>query len=187
MTSANMLISGLRRLIWWFHGNMAPRAMSGEVCYMARLPEVIVTRDGDFARIEYKERGIAATLLEIGPEICEMSDREIVEWHNVGLRDKARQASDKKQVAVEVPLGSAQIEYFARCDQWVPRGSVLRCLIRVDRHGQLIIRVDGRDLRLKQFGKLLTTFEGWGMRVEFVPQEEVHRRPTVEVREPTAE
>ena len=64
---------------------------------------------------------------------------------------------------------------------------MLRCLIRDDPHGQLLIRVDEQDLRLKQFGKLLTTCEGWGMRIEFVPQEEVHRRPVVEVREPTTE
>jgi len=177
-----MLISGLRRLIGWFHGFMAPRTMNGKVRYIAGLPEVIVTRDGDFARIEYKERDIAATLLKIGPEIRELSDSEIVELHNGSLRDKAAQASEYKQVAVEVPLGSAQIEYFARCDQWVPRGSVLRCLIRDDLHGQLLIRVDEQDLRLTQFRKLLTTYEGWGMRIEFVPQEEVHRRPVVEVR-----
>jgi hypothetical protein len=182
-----MLISGLRRLIWWFHGPMAPRTMNGKVRYIARLPEVIVTRDGDLARIEYREGNIAGTLLDIGPEIGKMSDSEIVELHNEGLRDKATQASEYKQVAVEVPLGSAQMEYFTRCDQWVPRGTVLRCLIRDDLHGQLLIRVDEQDLRLKQFGKLLTTYEGWGMRIEFVPQEEVHRRPVVEVREPAAE
>jgi hypothetical protein len=166
---------------------MASPSMNGKVRYIARLPDVIVTRDGEFARIEYKEGDIAATLLEIGPEIREMSDSEIVELHNEGLRNNARQATEDKQVAVEVPLGSAQIEYFARCDQWVPRGSVLRCLIRDDLHGQLLFRVDEQDLRLKQFGKLLTTYEGWGMRIEFVPEEEVHRRPVVEVREPTAE
>ena len=44
-----MLISGLRRLIGWFHGFMAPRTMNGKVRYIAGLPEVIVTRDGDFA------------------------------------------------------------------------------------------------------------------------------------------
>jgi hypothetical protein len=161
--------------------------MNGKVRYIARSPEVIVTRDGDFARIEYKEKDIAAARLEVGPGIRGMSDSEIVEMHNESLRDKARQASECKQVAVEVPLGSAQIEYFARCDQWVPRGSVLRCLIRDDPHGQLLIRVDERDLGLKQFGKLLTTYQGWGMRIEFVAQEEVHRRPVVEVREPAAE
>jgi hypothetical protein len=182
-----MLKSGLRRLIRWFHGAKTPRTVNGKVRYLARLSEVIVKRDGDFARIEYKEGEIAATLLKVGPEIREMSDSQIVELHNEGLRDKATQASEDKQVAVEVPLGSAQIEYFARCDQWVPRGSVLRCLIRDELHGQLLIRVDDQDLRLKQFGKLLTTYEGWGMRIEFVPQEELHRRPVVEVREPTAE
>jgi hypothetical protein len=161
--------------------------MNGKVRYIARLPEVIVTRDGDYARIEYREGEIATTFLKIGPEIGEMSDREIVGLHNEGLRDKATQASEDRQVAVEVPLGSAQIEYFARCDQWVPRGSVLRCQIRNGPHGQLLIRIDGRDLQLKQFGKLLTTYEGWGMRIEFVPQEELHRQPIVAVREPTAE
>jgi hypothetical protein len=166
---------------------MTLRTMKGKVRYIARLPEVIVTRDGDFARIEYKEGDIAASLLKIGPEIREMSDSEIVELHNETLRDKARRASEYKQVAVEMPLGSAQIEYFARCDQWVPRGTVLRCLIRDSLQGQLLIRVDEQDLRLKQFGKLLSTYEGWGMRIEFVPQEEVHRRPAVEVREPTTE
>jgi hypothetical protein len=173
--------------MWWFHGPVAQRTMNGKVPYIARLQEVVVTRDGDFARIEYKEGDIAATLLQIGPGISEMSDGEIVELHNEGLRNKARQATEHKQAAVEVPLGSAQIKYFARCDQWVPRGSVLRCLIQDDVDGQLVIRVDEQNLRLKQFGRLLTTYEGWGMRIEFVPGEEVHRRPVLEVREPKGE
>jgi hypothetical protein len=38
---------------------------------------------------------------------------------------------------------------------------------------------------LKQFGKLLSAYEGgWGMRIEFVPADEVHHRPVLEVREP---
>ena len=39
----------------------------------------------------------------------------------------------------------------------------------------------------KEFGKLLTTYGGWGMRIEFVPDDEVHRRPVHEVREPKPE
>jgi hypothetical protein len=101
------------------------------------LDEVTVTRDGDCARIEYKEAGIAVTNLEIGPEIAEMSDSEIVEVHNESLRNDAKQAAEYKHVVFEVPLGSAQIEYFARCDQWVPRSCVLRCLIQVAEHGEL--------------------------------------------------
>jgi hypothetical protein len=133
-----------------------------KVPYIAALDEVTVTRDGDCARIEYREAGIAVTNLEIGPEITGMSDSDIVEVHNEGLRDHAKQAAEGKHVAFEVPLGSAQIEYFARCDQWVPRSCVLRCLIQVAEHGELIVKIDERILRLKEFGKLLGHVWGVG-------------------------
>jgi hypothetical protein len=161
--------------------------MKRKVRYIALLNEVTITRNGDCARIEYKEEGIAVTQLQIGPEIAEMSDSEIIELHNECLRDDAKLASKYKHVAVEVPLGSSQIEYVARSDQWVPRGSVLRCLIQDDENGRLTVMIDEQELRLKQFGKLLTTYGGWGMRIEFVPEDKVHRRPVLEVREPAPE
>jgi len=34
---------------------------------------------------------------------------------------------------------------------------------------------------------MLTTYSGWGMRIEFVPEDELHRRPAHEVREPDGE
>jgi len=76
--------------------------------YIASLDEVTITRDGDYAWIAYKEEGIGATRLQIGPEIAEMSDREILELHNECLRAQAKRAAEYKHVAVEVPLGSAQ-------------------------------------------------------------------------------
>jgi hypothetical protein len=115
-----------------------------------------------------------------------MRDQEIVDLHNEYLRNDGRQVDEDRQVAFEVPLGSAQIEYFARCDQWVPRSRVLRCLIKDVEDGRLVVKIDGQKLGLKQFGKLLATHEGWGMRIEFVPEDEVHRRPRLEVREPEA-
>jgi hypothetical protein len=181
------LISGLRRLTSRFQRSLVPRSMKRKVRYIALLNEVTITRNGDCARIEYKEEGIAVTQLQIGPEIAEMSDSEIIELHNECLRDDAKLASKYKHVAVEVPLGSSQIEYVARSDQWVPRGSVLRCLIQDDENGRLTVMIDEQELRLKQFGKLLTTYGGWGMRIEFVPEDKVHRRPVLEVREPAPE
>jgi hypothetical protein len=38
-------------------------------------------------------------------------------------------------------------------------------------------------MRLKEFRKLLATYAGWSMRIEFVPEDEVHRRPVHDVRE----
>ena len=152
--------------------------------YIASLDEVTITRDGDYACIAYKEEGIAGTRLQIGPEIAETSDSEILELHNECLRAQAKRAAEYRYLAVEVPLGSAQIEYMARSDQWVPRGGVLRCLIHDDAEQQLVVAIDEQELDLEQFGKLLTTYAGWGMRIEFVPDDEVHRRPALEVREP---
>ncbi len=106
--------------------------------YIESLDEVIITRDGDYALIAYKEKGVGATHLQIGPEIVETSDTEILELHNGCLRAQAKRAAGYKHVAVEVSLGSAQIECDARCDQWVPRGGVLRCLIH-DEELQLVV------------------------------------------------
>ena len=46
--------------------------------YIASLDEVTITRAVDYAWIAYKEEAIGVTRLQIGPEIAEMSDREIL-------------------------------------------------------------------------------------------------------------
>jgi hypothetical protein len=104
------LTSGLQRL-------QVARSMKRKERYIARPDEVKINREDDYAIIEYKEQGVPSTRLQIGPEIAGMSDEEIVELHNESLRAQAKRAAEHKHVAVEVPLGSAQIGYVARCDQ----------------------------------------------------------------------
>ena len=58
-----------------------------------------------------------------------MTDQEIIDLYNETLKAQAELARSVKYVAIEPPLGSAQIEYSEQCDQWTPRGHVLRCLI----------------------------------------------------------
>jgi len=152
--------------------------------YIARLDEVTITREGDTAIIEYREPDIPTTHLRIGPEIAFISDDAILEIFNETLRTQARLAAEYKHVAVEVPLGSRQMDFKERADQWVPRGSVLRCLVGDDEEGRLVVGIDNNELSLQEFGRMLTTYAGWGMRIEFVPADELHRRPTHEVREP---
>ena len=64
--------------------------------YIARLEEVTITREGDYAVIEYKEEGIPSTHLQIGPEIAGMSDGEIVDLYNECLRAEAKRAAEYK-------------------------------------------------------------------------------------------
>jgi hypothetical protein len=155
--------------------------------YIVRLDEVNITSEGESAIIEYKEAGVPTTHLTIGPEIAGMSDEAILELFNDTLRAQAQLAAQYKHVAVEVPLGSPQIKHFARGDQWVPRGDVLRCLIEDDENGQLVVVIDDQELSLAQFGRMLVTHAGWGMRIEFMPDDRMHWRPALEVREPKPE
>ena len=153
--------------------------------YIVRPEEVIVTRQGESAIIEYKEKGVETTHFGIGPEINDLTDEEIVELFNESLRAQAKFGADNKLVAVEVPLGSPQIKYSADSDQWTPRGHVLRCLISdTDSGVNAVIQIDDKELQIEEFSRLLTTFSGWGMRIEFVDADEIHRRPALEVREP---
>ena len=64
---------------------------------------------------------------------------------------------------------------------------MLRCPVQDNERGHLTVNIDGQTLSLKQFGKLLITYAGWGMRIEFMPEEEMHGRPVLEVREPLPE
>ncbi len=152
--------------------------------YIARMDEVTITRERDVAVIAYKEEGVPTTHLTIGADIEAMTDAEILELFNDTLRAQAQLAAEYKHVAVEVPLGSPQIKFYPRADQWTPRGRVLRCLIDSDEDGVAVVQIDDHELSIKEFGRLLGTYAGWGMRIEFTPEDEVHRRPPLEVREP---
>ena len=152
--------------------------------YLVRLDEVILTREGETAIIQYKEKGVPTTHLGIGPKITEMTNEEIVELFNETLRAQASLAAEYKHVVVEMPLGSRQIQYHRRSAQWTARGTVLRCVIHDNEFGQTVIEIDDKELSLEEFGDLLRTYAGWGMRIELVSRDEIHRRPALEEREP---
>jgi hypothetical protein len=110
----------------------------------------------------------------------------IADRYNDTLRSQAELARNFKYVAVEPPLGSPQITYHASADQWTHRGGVLRCLIEDGAEGgrEPVITIDDKELSWAEFGTMLCTYAGWGMRIEFTPDDAIHRRPTLEVREP---
>ena len=47
------------------------------------------------------------------------------------------------------------------------------------------VSIDGRDFT-SEFMTMVGTFGGWGMRIEFVPDDELHQRPRLKVSEPDA-
>ena len=153
----------------------------------ARLDEVTITKDGETAIIDYIDTTIGGVNLKIGPQFQHMTDREILDCHNEVLRAQQISAESYMHVAVEIPEGLPQVRYFTEGDQWVPRGDVLRCLIHDDKNRQPVIEIDGREFTLEEFGSILVTYAGWGMRVTFVPSDALGKKPDISVRDADTE
>ncbi len=151
---------------------------------VAELDEIRITRDGDTAVITHADPDVAVTHFQLGPQIAEMSDEDILACLNASIELRNRMAAAYKYVAIEIPPGNPQIRYSNESNQWIPRGDVVRCIVDSDDDDQPVIYVDDQELSLEQFGRLLATYAGWGMRIEFTPDDETDRRPPLEIREP---
>jgi hypothetical protein len=115
-----------------------------------------------------------------------MSDQEILDLFNGTILAQEQLAASYHHIAIEIPEGRSQVRYSKECYQWVPRGHVLRCLLS-DADGEAVIEIDGREFSLTEFSRMLTTFSGWGMRICFVPEDDITEEPEIEVREPEDE
>lgn len=151
----------------------------------ASLEQVRIAREGEYAVIEYADSSIMTVHLKIGAEIEKMTDQDILDLHNDIVRTQEEMAAAYEHVAVEIPRGRPQIEYHPEADQWTPRGDVLRCVIG---DGGLeegpIFYIDEEELTLREFGRLLSTYAGWGMRIVFVPDDRLMEQPPIEIRDP---
>jgi len=47
-----------------------------------------------------------------------------------------------------------------------------------------VIEIDGQRLSWMEFGALISSHEGWGMRILFVPDGEINKNPPMTTREP---
>ena len=158
---------------------------------IARLDQVKISRDGEEAIIEFLDPAVTTTHLTIGPQVQRMTDEEILRLFNQVIAAQIRNRDELDEyVAVEVPVGSPQVErHPGTVNEWSPRGGVLRCVIEDGggEDGSLpVIYVDDREFSWDDFGRMLCTYAGWGMRVVFVPDDELDRTPKIVVREPEA-
>ena len=150
------------------------------------LNEVKITRNGDTAVIDYSDPAMGGgTNMKIGPELAKMSDLEVVEMYNSMIRGMQDHREEHPYVAVEIPEGTPQIEYSKSCCQWSARGDILRCRIEVSDHSARVpvIEIDGQRLSWRDFGEMVSTHEGWGMRITFVPDDEINKSHCIALQE----
>jgi hypothetical protein len=155
--------------------------------HRASPDEIRITREGDNAIIAYADPSVATTNFTIGREkLAAMTDAEVLAVWNEHIDARDALMKEYDHVAVEVPLGRPQVRYSERADQWVPRGHVLRCVVLGSSGDpdEPFLSIDDRDFTPMEFAKMASTFGGWGMRIVFVPDDELHEEPAVEVREP---
>ena len=147
--------------------------------------EVKISRESDGAVIEFAARTISTTHFKIGSQVRHMSDQAILDMFNDMITARDQLAAEYENIVIEIPPGQPQIEYSELCDQWVLRGDLLRCFVEDGGpDGEVTVHIDDQELSLREFGRLLGTYAGWGMRIAFVPDDLIDEEPEVEVREP---
>lgn len=152
---------------------------------IAKLDQVRISREGEAAIIEFLDPSIMAVRFRIGPEIEQLTDEAILLLFNqftvatMRIRDEL-----DPYIAVEIPPGSPQVLAKPETEnKWVPSGNVLRCVIESGDDLQPIIYVDDQEFSWEEFGRMLCTYAGWGMRIVFVSEDELEINPQIVVRE----
>jgi len=150
----------------------------------ASIDEVRITRNGEIATIENADPSISVVHPTVGTTLGSMTDATVLDLFNDVIEAQQAMAAEYDDKLIEIPPGKPQIHYSEQSDQWVPRGDVLRCYIEDDEAGELVVHVDDQELNLRDFGRMLRTFAGWGMRISFVPEDRIEDQPEVVIREP---
>lgn len=157
--------------------------------HVASPDEVKITRNGDYAEIVYADPRVASTSFKVGAaKLATMTDADLLEYWNEHIEATDQFIRTQKPFTlIEIPIGQPQVEYQERSDQWVPRGHVVRSVIVNDSPTDIddtFISIDDRDFTVAEFLRMVGTFGGWGMRIAFVPDDEIHQQPKIKVREP---
>jgi len=69
----------------------------------ATLDEVIISRDGEYGVITFRDPTVGGMNLKIGPEITRMTDREILDCYNETVLAMQRSAASYRHKAMETP------------------------------------------------------------------------------------
>ena len=140
--------------------------------HIASLDQVRISRVKDQAIIEYAESDVYVTHLKLGSKVWQMTDQEILDCFNECIEATEQMRAEYDHVAVEIPLGKPQIEYFEEGQQWTPRGSRGRWVSRAQPSLRLPLVAPGVDAALaKGTGEGL---DGWFI-LERVGDEDRHR------------
>lgn len=143
---------------------------------VAQLHEVVIERFGQFAQIIYKDDPLQPAMsLKLGRDIEKLSDQAILERFNeivTGMR-----VSVSEYRPIEIADGNPQVKYNRSSKEWDALGQVLRCELNDDDIGEVSVFIDDHRLSLEEFAKMISSYRGWGMRIEFMDPSQLTNPP----------
>lgn len=162
-----------------------PRCQKPPRPYVVSLDQVRIVREPNGVFLDYADPNVGGVHFGLGDEDNNLSDQEIIDRYNDSLRARQDLADAYEHVTIELPPGAPQLQYSPNADQWVPRGGVVKAVISDGGPDfEATFWVDDREMTLAEFGRMMLTYNGWGVRITFVPDDEIHHEPVVEVKEP---
>lgn len=148
---------------------------------MATLDEVTIGRKNDTACIAFNDGTTGSVNLVFDSPVDLMTDAEILDRHNEIVRFQLESAASWHPV--EIAEGRPQIKRDRKSRSWSTQGHVLRCVVGpASEDNEPTVQIDDHELSLHEFGKMIQSFEGWGMRIVFVSEDQLSNPPTPEVR-----
>jgi hypothetical protein len=148
------------------------------------IDQVHISREGEYAIITHADAAYGTVNLKIGPRIAAMTDLEILRVFNNIIAVQEANIADPANRPVEIPKGRPQIEWSEKHQEWSARGHVLKCVVGDDDDSDIVVYIDDQELDAEAFLRLIRPFAGWGMRITFMDESQIHDEPEVIQRDP---
>lgn len=147
---------------------------------VAFAKEVTIERRGETAVIEFLDQQYAGTYLTIGPKINNMTDADILRLYNEIVLGQQRMIAESRPREMKEGLPQVGIDPYYKT--LITHSETLRCeLTSGESHDELVVEIDDKKLSWNEFGKLISPYIGWAMRVQFLPAEQLADPPKPEI------
>lgn len=147
-----------------------------------RLDDLLVDERPEQVMLGHRENLRDGILCLSRSEFDSLNGRQILKRFNAYIDSLLRGIATDRPI--EISDGEPQVKWSKTCENWTAVGDVLRCVVGWNNKpkgrngvGEVSIQIDDKNLTGEEFLRLIETFEGWGMRIEFMHPNRLTKPP----------
>ena len=147
-----------------------------------KLDDLLVDERPDMVMLGHRESLREGILCLKRSEFDSLNGRQLLKRFNAYIDSLLEDIANDRPI--EIADGQPQLKWDKECHQWTSTGDVLRCVVDWNRNGagenglgELAIRIDDKLLTGQEFLDMIETYEGWGMRIEFMHENRLTKPP----------